>query len=180
MKQLPLQKAFTLIEPGPVLLISTADKGKNNLMTLSWSMVIDFTPRFAFTTGPWNFSYNALLKTKQCVIAVPTAQLGAAIVKIGDCSGADTDKFKKFKLTPLPAAQVKAPLVKECYANIECRVIDHIKKHDIFILEAVAAWINPAIKDTRLLHAVGDGTFTIDGPKRNYRKFMKDKLPDGV
>jgi len=44
-------KAFTLIEPGPVVLITTHDGSKSNIMTLSWIMVTDFTPRFAITTG---------------------------------------------------------------------------------------------------------------------------------
>jgi flavin reductase (DIM6/NTAB) family NADH-FMN oxidoreductase RutF len=64
MKKLPLNKAFTLIEPGPVVLVTTAYKGKHNIMTLSWTMVMDFTPRFAFLTGSWNYSYKALKKQK--------------------------------------------------------------------------------------------------------------------
>ncbi|MDR1123858.1 MAG: flavin reductase family protein [Elusimicrobiota bacterium] len=180
MKKFPLHKAFTFLEPGPVLLIGTRDKGKNNIMTLSWSMVMDFTPQFAFLTGPWNFSYAALTKTKECVISVPTVEMAQTVVKIGDCCGADTDKFKKFNLTPLAAQNVKAPLIKECLANIECRVTDHIKKHNIFVLEALAAWYEPRHKEKRTIHAVGDGTFITDGHKINLRKFMADKLPPGV
>jgi flavin reductase (DIM6/NTAB) family NADH-FMN oxidoreductase RutF len=180
MKTLPLNKAFTLLEPGPVVLVSTACGGKQNVMTLSWTMVLDFTPRFAFMTGPWNYSYKALTKTKECVIAVPTVDMSKTVVSIGACSGAELDKLKKFKLTPLKAKHVSAPLIQECYANIECRVVDYIKKYGIFVLDAVAAWIDEKRKEKRLFHAVGDGRFIVDGEKFSHRKIMAAKVPEGV
>ncbi len=169
-----------LLEPGPVVLVTTADKGKNNIMTISWHMVMDFTPRFALLTGAWNYSYKALVKTKACVIAIPTVDISKKVVGIGVCSGSDTDKFKKFELTPVKAKSIDAPLIKECLANIECRVTDHIKKHDIFVLEAVHAWIDINRKECRTIHARGDGTFVVDGRVLNYRKLMLPKLPPGV
>ena len=168
------------MEPGPVILVTTAGKDRPNIMTLSWTMVLDFTPRFAFMTGPWNFSCRALLKNRECVIALPTVELAKKTVQIGSCSGTEIDKFKQFKLTALPAALVKAPLIEECYANIECRVIDHIKNHNIFILDAVEAWVNEKQKAPRFFHAVGDGRFIVDGEKINHRKIMADKVPAGV
>jgi flavin reductase (DIM6/NTAB) family NADH-FMN oxidoreductase RutF len=180
MKDFPLNRAFMFIEPGPVVLVSTTMNGKHNIMTLSWTMVLDFTPRFAFMTGPWNYSCRALLKSKECVIAVPTADMSKTVVSIGSCSGADVDKFKKFKLTPLKAKYVEAPLVKECYVNIECRVVDYIKKHGIFIVDAVQAWVDTQRKDKRFFHAIGDGRFIIDGQKVSHRRIMAAKLPEGV
>jgi flavin reductase (DIM6/NTAB) family NADH-FMN oxidoreductase RutF len=180
MKSFPLNKAFTFIEPGPVILVSTADRGKQNIMTLSWTMALDFTPRFAFMTGPWNYSYKALLKTRECVIAIPTVEMSKTVVSIGAYSGAEVNKFERFKLTPLEAKWVKAPLIQECYANIECRVVEHIKRHGIFVVEAVAAWVNEKHKERRFFHAIGDGRFVADGEKISHRKIMAKKLPDGV
>jgi len=180
MKKLPIQKAFTLLESGPVVLVTTADGCKQNIMTLSWTMVMDFTPRFAFSTGSWNYSYQALKKTGECVIAVPAVDLSKITVQIGSCSGANTDKFKKFKLTPLKAENVSAPLIKECYANIECRVIDHIEKHNIFVLDGLAAWVDNKRTEKRCFHAVGDGHFIADGEVINHRRIMLSKLPKGV
>jgi flavin reductase (DIM6/NTAB) family NADH-FMN oxidoreductase RutF len=180
MKTFPLHKAFMFLEPGPVVLVSTADDGKNNIMTLSWTMVLDFTPRFAFMTGSWNYSYKALLKSKECVIAVPTADMSKTVVSIGSCSGADVDKFEKFKLTPLKAKYVSAPLVKECYVNIECRVADYIEKYGIFIMDAAQAWVDTQHKDRRFFHAIGDGRFIVDGEKFSLRRIMSAKLPEGV
>lgn len=180
MRELKLSKAFTLMEPGPVVLVTTHDGRKDNIMTISWTMVMDFTPLFAITTGEWNYSYAALRKHRECVIAIPTVDMLDKVVGIGTCSGKDTDKFAKFKLTPVQGKVVRSPLVKECLANIECRVVDIVKKHGIVVLEAVAACIDAARKEKRTVHAVGDGTFIVDGRRIDRRKMMASKLPYGV
>ena len=180
MRQLKLNRAFTLIEPGPVVLVTTHDGRKNNVMTISWTMVVDFTPVFAITTGEWNHSFAALRKHRECVIAVPTVDLLDEVVGIGTCSGAATDKFARFRLTPVQGKVVKAPLIKECLANIECRVIDIVKKHDIVVLEGVAARVDSARKERRTIHAVGDGTFIVDGRRLDRRKMMASKIPEGI
>ena len=180
MRQLNLIKAFTLMESGPVVLVTTHDGQKDNIMTISWTMVLDFTPVFAITTGEWNHSFAALLKNRECVIAIPTVDMLDKVVGIGTCSGTDTDKFAKFKLTPVQGKVVRSPLIKECLANIECKVIDIVKKHNVIVLEAVAAYIDTARKEKRTVHAVGDGTFIVDGRKIDRRKMMASKLPSGV
>ena len=179
MRTLKLSKAFTLIEPGPVVLVTTCDGRKNNVMTISWTMVVDFTPRFALTTGAWNYSFRALDKTRECVLAIPGADLLDTVVGIGTCSGAEIDKFARFHLTPVPAKIVKAPLIQECLANVECKVVDIVRRHDIVVLEAVAAHVATDRKETRTLHAVGDGTFVVDGRRLDRRKAMVSKLPPG-
>lgn len=180
MRQIKLSRAFTLIEPGPVVLVTTHDGQRNNIMTISWTMVLDFTPVFAITTGAWNYSFAALRKNRECVIAIPGVDLLDQVVGIGTCSGADTDKFARFGLTPVPGKLVKAPLIEECLANIECKVIDIVRKHDIVVLEAVAAHANPARKEQRTLHAVGDGSFIVDGRRLDRKKQMAAKLPAGL
>jgi len=168
------------MESGPVVLVTTNDGRKNNIMTISWTMVLDFTPAFAITTGEWNYSFAALSKTKGCVIAIPTVDMLDKVIGIGTCSGADTDKFSRFKLTPVKGRMVRAPLIKECLANIECKVVDIVKKHNIVVLEAVAAYFDTARKEKRTVHAVGDGTFIVDGRKLSRKKMMASKLPDGI
>ena len=180
MQQLELSKAFTLIESGPVVLVTTHDGKKNNIMTISWTMVMDFTPQFAITTGAWNHSFAALRKNRECVIAIPTVDLLDKVVGIGMCSGADTDKFAQFKLTSVPAKLVRPPLIKECLANIECKIIDIVKKHNIVVLEGVAAYLDSTRKEKRVVHEVGDGTFIVDGRKIDRKQMMAAKLPSGV
>jgi len=180
MKQLKISKAFTLIESGPVVLVTTNDGKKDNVMTISWTIVLDFTPVFAITTGEWNYSFTALRKTKECVISIPTVDMLDKVVGIGTCSGIDTDKFSKFKLTPVKGRIVKAPLIKECLANIECKVADIVKKYNIVVLEGVAAYFDISRKEKRTVHAVGDGTFIVDGRKLSRKKMMASKIPDGI
>ena len=180
MREYPLHKAFMFMEPGPVVLVTTAGEARPNIMTLSWTMVLDFSPRLALATGPWNSSFEALMKTRECVVAVPTVELAETVVGIGSCSGKDTDKFEKFGLTPLPASEVKAPLIAECHANLECRVVDYVEAHSIVVLECVKAWADEEREHPRFFHAIGDGRFTVDGETISYREIMIDKLPPGV
>jgi len=168
------------MESGPVVLVTTHDGQRENIMTISWTMVVDFTPAFAMTTGAWNYSFAALRKTRECVIAIPTVDMLDKIVGIGTCSGENTDKFVKFNLTPVKAKFVRPPLVKECFANIECKVIDFVKEHNIVVLRAVAAYRDVARKEKRVVHAVGDGTFIVDGRKLDRRKMMASKIPGGA
>lgn len=102
------------------------------------------------------------------------------VVGVGTCSGANTDKFARFGLTALPAKRVKAPLIQECLANIECRVVEIIRRHDIVVLEGIAAYAASSRKDRRTLHAVGDGTFIVDGRRLDRRRQMAGKIPAGV
>ena len=180
MRELKLSKAFTLMESGPVVLVTSHDGRKDNIMTISWTMVLGFTPLSAIATGAWNHSYAALRKSKECVIAIPAVDMLDKVVGIGTCSGTDTDKFARFKLTPVRGKAVGPPLIKECLANMECKVIDIVEKHNIVVLEAVAACIDTTRKEKRTIHAVGDGTFIVDGRKIDRRKMMASKLPYGV
>lgn len=178
MQELPLNRAFTLIEPGPVTLVTTHDGRRDNVMTISWTMVMDFTPRFAITTGPWNHSWTALSGTRECVIAIPTVDMIDRVIGIGTCSGAELDKFERFGLQRLAGTHVRAPLLRDCLANIECRVVDIIEPHGIVVLDGLAAWIDGSRQEKRTLHAVGDGTFVVDGERLDRRQAMRSKLPD--
>jgi flavin reductase (DIM6/NTAB) family NADH-FMN oxidoreductase RutF len=180
MEQLDVGRAFTLIEPGPVVLVTTHDGVRNNVMTITWTMVLGFSAEFAIATGPWNHSYAALRDTGECVLAVPTVDLIDTAVGIGTCSGRDTDKFERFGLTPVKARHVAAPLIRECLANIECRVVDVVERHNIVVLQGVAAWRDGARREKRTLHAVGDGTFIVDGRRIDRREMMRSKLPTGL
>ena len=166
MKDLSLSKVYQLLEPGPVVLLTTARKGRANIMTMSWHMMVEFEPPLvACVVSNANFSFAALRETKQCVIAVPAQELAPKVVGIGNCSGQDVDKFKKFGLTPVPAERVAPPLVAECFANLECRVVETrlASKFNIFILEVLKAWIDPVQKNPKTIHHRGYGRFAIDG-----------------
>ncbi|HQT46664.1 MAG: flavin reductase [Acidocella sp. 20-63-7] len=166
MQDFPLPKVYQLIEPGPVVLLTTASKHRANVMTMSWHMMVEFEPpQIACIVSAGDYSFAALRKTKECVLAIPSQRLAETVVKIGNCSGRDTDKFKAFALTPRHAAQVCAPLIAECFANLECKVADTrlVNKYNLFILEVVKAWHDPAQKNPKTLHHQGYGKFAVDG-----------------
>jgi flavin reductase (DIM6/NTAB) family NADH-FMN oxidoreductase RutF len=170
----PLDRAFTFVESGPVLLIATMDKGNRNLMSLSWHASMGFEPFIGICLGPWNFSYTALVETGECVVAVPHAGMLETVVDIGNCSGEDMDKFAAFNLHAQAAQDIAAPLVAECLYNLECRVVNRALagEYHFFVLQGDRAWRNPAPADARSFHAVGDGTFVIDGETVNLRGKM--------
>lgn len=175
-KALPLSKVYQLLEPGPVVLLTTARKGRPNVMTLSWHMMVEFVPPLiACVVSNRDFSFAALKSTRECVIAVPSLRLAPKVVKIGNCSGRDIEKFEKFKLTALPAERVRPPLVGECFANLECAVIDTqlVKKYNLFILEVLAAWVDPAQRNPRTIHHRGYGRFVVDGATIRLKSRMK-------
>ncbi len=165
-RSFPLSKVYTLLEPGPVVLLSTAWKGRPNVMPISWHAMFEFTPpQLGCVVSNRNYSFDALRKTKQCAINVPDVELIERVVGCGNVSGRRTDKFKRFGLTPAPAARIDAPLVAECYANLECEVIDTrlVGKYCFFVLEVVKAWIDPAKKRRRTIHHQGGGVFMVAG-----------------
>ncbi len=162
----PLSKVYGLLEPGPVVMISTAHKGHNNIMTLSWQTMLDFAPPLvAFVMSNRNYSFDLLKASKECVINIPTVEIAKQVVQCGNTSGKKIDKFDMLNLTPEVASKVKAPLIDECYANLECKVVDTklVDKYNLFIVEVVKAWINPAKKNPKTIHHLGNGIFTVDG-----------------
>ncbi|HVI89602.1 MAG TPA: flavin reductase family protein [Dongiaceae bacterium] len=166
MKNLPLSEVYQFIEPGPVVLLTTSQHGRHNVMTMSWHMMVEFTPPLiACIVSTGDFSFRALRNTKECVIAIPPVELAEKVVKVGNCSGRDTDKFASCGLTPLPAQEVEAPLIADCFANLECRVVDTrlVNKYNLFILEVVRAWAAPGKDKARTIHHRGYGRFAVDG-----------------
>jgi flavin reductase (DIM6/NTAB) family NADH-FMN oxidoreductase RutF len=166
LKPFPLSDVYQLLEPGPVVLLTTAHKGRTNVMAMSWHMMVEFQPpQVACIVSGANHSFTALRRTGEAVLAIPTADLAGQVARVGNCSGRDTDKFAAGGLTPVSAGKVSAPLVAECYANLECRVIDTrlVGRYNMFILEVVQAWINRGRRRARTLHHQGYGKFTVDG-----------------
>ena len=166
MKDLPLSKVYQLLEPGPVVLLTTTRKGHANIMAMSWHMMVEFEPPLvACIVSSADHSFAALRATKECVIAIPTLDLAPIVVGVGNCSGRDVDKFKRFGLTQAAAKCVSPPLIAECFANLECKVVDThlVNKFNLFVLEVLKAWTDPAQMNPKTIHHHGYGRFTVDG-----------------
>jgi flavin reductase (DIM6/NTAB) family NADH-FMN oxidoreductase RutF len=172
----PLSKVYGLLEPGPVVLVTTARDGRPNIMTMSWHTMMEFEPPLVgCVISDRNYSFGVLKATKECVINIPTVDIAEKVVGCGNTSGTDTDKFETFGLTPRPAAQVGAPLIEECFANLECRVTDTrmVAKYCLFILEVIKAWVDPAVKNPRTIHHLGKGNFMVAGERIKLKSRMK-------
>lgn len=173
-KDFPVSNVRRFLEPGPIVLVSSAWKGEQDIMTMGWHMIMEFEPSL-IGCYIWNenHSYNLIKNSKECVINVPTVDIATTVVKIGNCSGKDVNKFQQFNLTPLPGKKVKAPLIKECYANFECKVVELIKKYNLFILEVKKAHVATSPRFPKTIHYRGDGLFMISGPTvKKYRKYF--------
>lgn len=181
----PPSKVYRLIEPGPVLLVTTGSlaDGTHNVMTIGFHMVLqhESPPLLGISLGPWDASFAALKKQRECVLAVPAVEMAPTVVDIGNCSADDDDlaetaggKWARFGLEALPAGKVKAPLVggSHVIANIECVVEDTkmVSKYSMWVLRPVKAWTNPQQWPGsegkgvgKMFHHRGDGTFAVDG-----------------
>ena len=165
-KDLPLAKVYRLVQSGPTILLSTAHRDQRNVMPLSWHMMVEFEPpRIAVILSEEHYSFELLRKSKECVINIPTVELAEKVVRCGNMSGRDQDKFEALGLTPMPAEMVNAPLIDECYAHLECQVVDTrmVNKYNLFILEVIKARVGPKRKSAKTIHHLGGGQFLIGG-----------------
>jgi flavin reductase (DIM6/NTAB) family NADH-FMN oxidoreductase RutF len=175
----PLGDVRRHLEPGPIVLVSSAWRGKTNIMTMGWHMMLGFEPALVGCyIWDQNHSYNMIRKARECVINVPTRDLADAIVGVGNSSGARLDKFKKYGLTAAPAEKVKAPLIDECYANFECELYDDARVDECyFVWKVVKAHVAPTPKNPKTLHYRGHGEFMAAGPTIDLSAgFKKDRL----
>ena len=174
-REFPLAQVYGLLEPGPVVLVTTARAGRANhvkgraphvanIMPLSWHTMMEFVPPLVgCVISSQNHTFEMLRATGECVINVPTVELAKKVVSCGNTSGQSVDKFKTFGLTPVAASVVAAPLIAECYASLECKVFDLklVTQYNFFILEVVKAWIDPRRKRPRTIHHHGEGVFVV-------------------
>ncbi len=162
----PVSNVRRFLEPGPIVLVSSAWRGEQNIMTMGWHTVMEFTHALVgCVIAAGNHSFELVRRSRECVINVPTTALTDAVVGIGNCSGAEIDKFEKFELTAEPASKVGAPLIAECHANFECRLKDDrlVDSYNFFIFEVVKAHVARRPKYPQTLHYTGDGVFMVSG-----------------
>ena len=162
----PVANIRRYLEPGPIVLVSSAWRGEANIMTMGWHTVLEFVPSLiGCVISSGNHSFDLVRRSRECVINVPTTALTNTVVGIGNCSGASVDKFKKFRLTAEPAQDVGAPLIAECHANFECKLKDDrlVDQYNFFIFEVVKAHVARRPKYPQTLHYTGDGVFMVAG-----------------
>lgn len=146
MKEVPVDEAMLKPYPDKVVLVSCVGAdGKANIIPLGWSMQTSFLPRLvAISVGKTRFSHKLITESREFVLAVPGEDLAEAVRICGSSTGRSVDKFKKTRLRRVPAKKVAPPLIGECIANNECKVVATLDTgdHTIFIGEVVAAHLS--------------------------------------
>lgn len=175
----PLDRIRRFLEPGPIVLVSSAWKEETDIMTMGWHMMMGFEPALiGCYLWEGNHSHGLVRRSRECVINLPTADLIDTVVDIGNCSGAQVDKFARFGLTAVPAARVSAPLIGECYANFECKLFEsrNTAQYNLFIWEVVKAHVAVSPKLPKTMHYRGDGAFMLSGKEISRRGRFKPEM----
>lgn len=175
----PVSKVRRYLEPGPIVLVSSAAGGRANIMTMGWHTCLEFTPALVgCVIAGGNHSFGLVRETGECVINLPTTALTDTVVGIGNTTGAEIDKFRHFGLTAEKAREVAAPLIGECHASFECRLVDDslVDKYSFFIFEVVAAHVAASPKHPETLHYTGDGVFMVAGKIISRRSLFRPEM----
>lgn len=178
-RDFPVADVRRFLEPGPIVLVSSAWKGETNIMTMGWHMVMEFSPSLVGCyIWDQNHSRKLIERSRECVINVPTVDLMDEVIGIGNTSGRDTDKFAAFGLTAAPATRVRAPLIRECYANFECRLHDSrmATRYNLFIWKVVKAHVAMSPRYPATMHYRGEGVFMLSGRNVSRRRLFKPEM----
>lgn len=143
----------TVLFPVPVVLVTSRyGDERPDIITIAWTGVMNSMPPMVYIgVQPVRHSYKAIRESREYVINIPSADMAKVVDYCGVVSGRDVDKFKETGLTPLAASRVKAPLIKECPVNLECRVkqVVSLGSHDVFIAEVLAVHYNEDVLDEK-------------------------------
>ena len=173
----PVERTRRFLEPGPVVLISTAWKDERAIMTCGWHMMLGYD---LVGTYIWqaNRSFELARRSRECVINLPTDALLDTVVRIGNCSSAQTDKFERFGLTALPAREVQAPMIGECHASFECRLHETriTADYPLFVWRVVRAHAAISPRDPRTVHYRGEGRFMVAGKEVSRRRLFRPDM----
>jgi flavin reductase (DIM6/NTAB) family NADH-FMN oxidoreductase RutF len=164
---IPLHDVRRYLEPGPVLLVSSAHGGERDVMVMGWHTVMEFSPSLVgCVISSANHSFGLIRASGECVLNLPTSAQLEQVLGVGSTSGADTDKFAAFGLSAEPAELVGAPALAECHAQFECRLHDDslVDRYNFFVWEVVAARALSSPRHPETLHYKGDGVFMQSGP----------------
>lgn len=144
-----LAKCYLLLNHGPVTLVSSAFHGRRNVMAASWVMPLDFDPpKVVAVIDGRSFTRELVDASGEFALNVPFRRIADKVLAAGSISGREGDKFAHAGLVAFPATRIGAPLVRDCAAWLECKVIPerhNQQRYDLFVAEVVAAWADPAV-----------------------------------
>ena len=172
-----LAKCYLLLNHGPVTLVSTAFHGRRNVMAASWAMPLDFDPpKVVVVVDGRSYTRELIDASGEFALNIPCRRMADKVLAVGSISGREVDKFTQARLPTFPAEKIGAPLVRDCVAWLECRVIpeaNNQQRYDLFIAEVVAAWADTSVfsagrwhfpdASRRTIHYQAGGSFFLTG-----------------
>ncbi|CUS76329.1 NADH-FMN oxidoreductase RutF, flavin reductase (DIM6/NTAB) family [Candidatus Kryptonium thompsonii] len=172
-REISLDKANRLLNIGGVVLITAKFGDRDNVTPVAWNVPVSKEPALvAVAIAPERFIYELIEKSKEFAINLPTLKILKEVYFCGKNSGRDVDKFERTKLTREKAKFISAPLIKECIANIECKVesIYPAGDHNLIIGKVLRAIVEEKLFDDHLkvnleeaktIHHLGGSLFTV-------------------
>ena len=82
-RSFPVEKIRRFLEPGPIVMVTSAYRGERNVMALGWHVVLGFVPLLV-GCYIWdeNHSFSLIRRSRECVINVPTVDLVDAVIGV--------------------------------------------------------------------------------------------------
>lgn len=171
-----LSRCSQLLNHGPVTLVTSAHNGRRDVMAASWAMALDFDPPKVIVIMDSNTLTRELVDASgEFGLQLPLRAIAEQTLAVGSNSGKDLDKFAAFNLNTFPSQKIAAPMIEECAAWLECKVIpDASDRYDIVIAEVIAAYSNAEVYTdnrwhfgdnplNRTMHYVAGGQFFATG-----------------
>jgi flavin reductase (DIM6/NTAB) family NADH-FMN oxidoreductase RutF len=174
--QVNVSQASRLLHPMHTVLVSCLGKaGKPNITAVAWAMPTSSNPPLvAISLAPTRHSHMLIEESGEFVVNIPTLEILQAVYACGSLTGRSFDKFKKTNLTSMPAKKVRAPVIRECIAHLECTVEDKFTTgdHTVFVGKIVDAYADQGVfsdiydlKKNRMLYHLGGNNFAVLDPK---------------
>ena len=175
-KQVPLEKAYRLINHGPAILVSARHDGVDDVMAASWACALDFAPpKLTVVLDKATRTRMLVEGSGRFVIQVPTAAQLQLTHTVGTHSLSDMpDKLARAGVELFEFDGHDQPFVAGCSAWLACRLIQephNQNTYDLFIGEVVAAWADTRVfrdghwhfqdadPSLRSLHYIAGGQF---------------------
>ena len=146
-----LREFIPLMQPSrPVLVTSRFANGRFNVAPFSWCTPVSQDPPMLalalLTTPRRQRSLINILRDGQFVVNMPGPDLASRLVASSYWYPKGVNKLEQLGFETSPAQTMELPLLSECRAHMECRLVQSIVTgdHTTLIADVVAASYDPA------------------------------------
>ena len=145
-------KPSTMLNPVPVVMVSSGDMEKSNIFTAAWTGTVCSEPPMVYVSiRKSRYSHELISENGTFVINLVGKDTVKACDFCGVKSGRDVDKFKELKLTKTEGRVTGVPMIEECPVNLECKVTQVLElgSHDMFLATVEAVYVDSKIIDDK-------------------------------